>query len=116
MIDHTSATRPNGLYGASKVWGEALARHFTDTSDLSILCLRLGHVTKDDRPGSARDQSVWLSHADVSKMIELCVNAPDDLKFDVFYVVSNNPGNYRDLTHAQEVLGFEPQDSASDHA
>ena len=44
MITHKSVTRPMGLYGVSKIWGETLACHFTDTTDLSILCLRIGGV------------------------------------------------------------------------
>ena len=32
MLTHESPMRPHGLYGCSKIWGEALARHFADTS------------------------------------------------------------------------------------
>jgi len=114
MITHITPPRPSGLYGVSKVWGEALARHFTDTSDLSILCLRIGHVTQADRPTSTRDFSVWCSQRDIGQMIERCVAAPADLKFDIFFVLSENRWGYRDLSHAQEVLGFEPQDRAEE--
>ena len=55
MITHESPTRPSGIYGATKVWGEALARHFTDSTDMSIICLRIGHVVRADRPQSTRD-------------------------------------------------------------
>ena len=50
MLTHQTPIRPSGIYGASKVWGEALARHYADTTDLSIICLRIGHVTEEDRP------------------------------------------------------------------
>ena len=109
-LNHETPTRPKGIYGATKVWGEALARHFVDTTDMSILCLRIGHVTDDDQAHGLRGASVWCSHRDVGNMIARCVAAPDDLKYDIFYVVSNNQWNYRDLEHAQDVLGFEPQD------
>ncbi|MEM7532150.1 MAG: NAD(P)-dependent oxidoreductase [Chloroflexota bacterium] len=112
MITHESAVRPNGLYGASKVFGEALARHYADTTDMSMICLRIGRVNEEDRPVNNRDMSVWCSQADIVRMIALSVAAPDDLKFDIFYVVSDNKRNYRDLSHAREVLGFVPQDSA----
>ena len=36
-VDHETPTWPGGLYGCSKVFGEALARHFTDTCDISII-------------------------------------------------------------------------------
>ncbi len=114
-ITHESPTRPAGIYGATKVWGEALARHFTDTTDLSIICLRIGHVTRSDRPESRRDFSIWCSQRDIGQMIERSVAAPDDLKFDIFFVLSNNQWGYRDLSHPRQVVGFEPQDSAEQY-
>jgi nucleoside-diphosphate-sugar epimerase len=115
LLTHTSPTRPSGIYGATKVWGEALARHFTDTTDLSILCLRIGHVTRTDRPESTRDFSVWCSHRDIGQMIEKCVVAPANLKFDIFFVLSNNRWGYRDLEHARAMVGFSPQDAAEEY-
>ena len=50
MLTHQTPIRPSGIYGASKIWGEALARHYADTTDLSTICLRIGHVTEEDRP------------------------------------------------------------------
>jgi nucleoside-diphosphate-sugar epimerase len=107
--------RPLGLYGCSKVWGEALARHYTDTSDLSILCLRIGAVNAEDRPQQVRGFSVWCSQRDIVQMIERCIDAPDSLRFDIFYVLSNNRWGYRDLEHARQVIGFVPQDAAEEH-
>lgn len=115
MITHESPIRPRGDYGSSKAWGEAAARQFVDSSDLSILCLRIGHVTAEDRPLSSRDFSVWCSQRDIAQMIALCVDAPTDLRYDIFFVVSDNRWNYRDLDHARQVLGFVPQDRAEDH-
>ena len=47
----------------------------------------------------------------IGNLIERCVEAPETLKFDIFYAVSNNKWSYRDMGHARQVLGFEPQDS-----
>lgn len=112
MITHESPTRPSGIYGASKVWGENLAHHFTDTSDLSIICLRIGAVNRENRPYQPRHFSAWCSQGDIAQMVEKCVAAPDSLKYDIFFVVSNNKWSYRDVAHAYEVVGFEPQDAA----
>jgi nucleoside-diphosphate-sugar epimerase len=114
-LSHQSPVRPGGLYGCSKVWGEALARHFTDSSDLSILCLRIGAVNAEDRPRHARDFSVWCSQRDIVQMIDRCIEAPDSLRFDIFYALSNNRWGYRDLEHSRQVLGFVPQDAAEEH-
>jgi nucleoside-diphosphate-sugar epimerase len=114
-LTHRTPVWPGGLYGCSKVWGESLARHFSDTSDLSILCLRIGAVKSEDRPQTARDFSVWCSQRDIVQMIERCIDAPDSLRFDIYYALSNNRWGYRDLEHARQVVGFVPQDAAEDH-
>lgn len=113
-LTHKTPPWPKALYGCSKVWGEALARHFTDTSGLSILCLRMGRVIPEDQPTETRHASVWCSRRDIVGIIEKCIEASKDLKFDIFYALSNNRWSYRDLEHAREVLGFVPQDSADD--
>ena len=115
MLTHETPVRPSGTYGSSKVWGEALARHYTDTSDLSIICLRIGAVNKDDRPLQRRQFSVWCSQGDIAQMVERCVAAPAGLGYDIFYVVSNNKWNYRDISHARQVVGFQPKDAAEDY-
>lgn len=111
-LTHKSPTRPTDLYGCSKVWGEALARHFSDTYGISTICLRIGHVNREDRPTAIRQFSVWCSHRDIAQMIEKCIEAPARLTFDIFFAVSNNKWSYRDVEHAREVVGFEPQDGA----
>ena len=103
---------PGGVYGAMKVWGEALGRHFSDAFGMSILCVRIGSVTQQNKPAEARQKSIFLSHKDVSQILKLCVDAPEDLKYDIFLATSDNKWNYRDLTHAKDVLGFVPVDSA----
>ncbi len=115
IITHETPIRPDGVYGASKIWGEALARHLTDTTDISVICLRFGHVTKEDRPVIPRDWSIWCSQRDAGNMVEICLAAPKELKFDIFYVVSRNTWGYRDLDHAREVLGFESRDNAEEY-
>src|SRR2546422_539535 len=49
---------------------------------------------------------------DIARMLEACLRAPDTLRFEVFFAVSNNVWGYRDLDHARRVLGWEPLDAA----
>lgn len=107
--------RPAGLYGASKIWGEAIARHYADVHRLSAICVRIGRVLAGDRPTSPREFSVFCSQRDVVRMLELCIAAPPTLTFDIFYAVSDNRWGYRDLEHARKVLGFTPMDRAEDY-
>jgi nucleoside-diphosphate-sugar epimerase len=114
-LTHETPPWPVGLYGCSKLWGEALARHYSDTCSLSIICLRIGAVTREDRPTAPRHFSVWCSQRDIARMMEKCIEAPEGVKFDIFYAVSNNRWSYRDVEHARKVIGFEPQDRAEDY-
>ena len=113
MITHEQIW-PSAIYGAAKVWGEALGRHFTDEFGISVICVRIGAVRRPDRPTSIRENAIWLSYRDISQMLQKCIDAPDSVKYDIFFAVSNNRWNYRDLSHPKEVIGFEPQDSAED--
>jgi uronate dehydrogenase len=115
ILTHESPLRPHGLYGASKVWGEALARHYADAHGLSMICLRIGAVNAEDRPVAPRQYSVWCSQRDVAQMVERCIAAPESLHFDIFFVVSDNKWSYRDLSHARAVVGYVPADRAEDH-
>lgn len=115
MIRHDMATRPRGVYGATKVWGEAICRHYANTTPVSVLCIRIGFVNAADRPSRPRDFAVWCSQRDITEAIERCVFAPTELKFDVLFANSRNRWGYRDLTHAEEAVGFVPQDGAEDH-
>jgi len=115
ILTHESPMRPNGLYGCSKVWGEALARHFADTTAMSMICLRIGHVSAGDRPVKPREFAVWCSRRDIAQAIERALVAPDGLRFDVFFITSENKWGYRDIEHARAVLGYVPEDRAEDH-
>ena len=110
-----SVVRPSGLYGCSKLWGEALARHFSDAWGLSMICLRIGMVNQADRPTSTREFSIWCSQRDIGQMVQRCIDAPQSLKFATFYAVSDNKWSYRSLDGARRELGFEPRDQAEQH-
>ena len=114
-IRHDMATRPSGPYASTKVWGEALARHYADSFGLSVIVLRIGFVAADDRPVAPRTFSVWCSQRDVVGAIERAVDLDDAVRYDIFFVQSDNKWGYRDLSHGREVLGFAPQDAAEDH-
>lgn len=115
MLTHLSPLRPHGLYGASKAWGEALGRHYADAHGLSVLCVRIGRVHAQDRPTIAREFSVWCSQRDIARLLAACIEAPEALRFDIFFGNSRNKWGYRDLEHPRAVLGWEPMDAAEDY-
>jgi len=105
-------TRPAAIYGATKVWGEALGRHFSDAYGMSVICVRIGSVRKEDRPLSVRENAIYLGHSDVCQILRLCIGANRSINYNVFFAVSDNKWNYRDISHAREILGYIPKDSA----
>ena len=54
------------------------------------------------------------SQRDIVQLVERCLNAPDSLRFDVYFGQSNNRYNLVDIEHAREVVGYAPQDRAED--
>ena len=115
MIDETMPVRPRNLYASTKVWGEALGRHYADNHGLEVVCLRIGYAHRADRPMDARQFSVWNSCRDVVQAICLAMTATLPERFDQFFVLSNNRRAYRSIEHARRVLGFEPEDAAEDY-
>ncbi len=114
IVSHLDPPRPTEPYSASKVWGEALARTYSDVHGISCICLRIGGVNAEDKPSSAGGAAIWCSQRDIVDIVSNCVEAPDDLKFDIFYGISDNRYRWVDMAHAKDVLGFEPQDRGED--
>ena len=111
-LDHTDAVWPLGVYGSTKVWGEAICRNFADSSHLEVLCVRIGYVNREDRPLKIRDWATWCSNRDIVNALLACVCLASPLKFATFFVNSNNRWGYRDLTHAYDSVQFKPMDEA----
>ncbi len=114
MISVSTPPRPRGIYGSSKVWGEALAQHFADTTATSFISIRIGYVNKEDKPTNNRQRCVWCSQRDVVNAIVACVGAPESLHFGTLFANSRNRYGYRDLEHGRKLLDYEPMDSAEE--
>lgn len=114
FIDTEVATRPDGRYGVSKVFGEALGRLYADKYALSVACLRIGSFRPSDRPSESRHLLTWISHRDMAQLTMRCVEHPA-YHFVVVYGVSNNLRNRWDNTPAR-FLGYRPQDDAEQFA
>ncbi|MFP6836426.1 MAG: NAD(P)-dependent oxidoreductase [Pseudomonadales bacterium] len=108
--------RPRGIYGSTKVWGEALAQHFSDTTATGFISIRIGYVNAEDNPVDARQRSVWCSQRDVVNAIVAAVSAPVSMRCETFFASSNNRYGYRDLSHGKALLDYEPMDSAENSA
>jgi nucleoside-diphosphate-sugar epimerase len=129
VYDHTVELRPDSLYGVSKIFGEAIGRYYHDVHQMRVYCLRIGSVRADDTSQPAhiereamwlgltpeqkkkRLRATWMSQRDCASLIERCLEV-ETPTWAVVYGISNNPRQFWDLSHAREMLDFEPQDSA----
>lgn len=130
MVDEHAPPRPDSLYGVSKAYGEALGRYFSEQHGLSVYCLRIGSVRRDDDPRSdavrngpgpswlpkmtpeqrlGRLQAVWCSHADLARLIDACLRA-EQIRFGIYYAVSDVPYRFWSLDNAFADLGWWPHD------
>lgn len=110
MVSETSEPKPITLYGVTKLFGEDLGRYFAATTSMSVINLRISSCGPIDRAGPGRAQANWSSYRDLQQLTIKCIEAPSDIKFDVFWATSDNKKLFRDNRHAKEVLGYAPQD------
>jgi uronate dehydrogenase len=104
--------RPDGLYGASKAYGEALGHMYADRFALEVVSVRVGSFL--ERPSHPRHLATWLSPGDAVRLFTACLTAPD-VSYAVVYGASGNSRCWWDLGPAR-ALGYEPQDDAEDYA
>lgn len=128
VYDEHSDLRPDSFYGASKVFGEALGRFYSERYGLRVVCLRIGSVLKDDSPAVAaqsgsgawlhlspdqllmRYQATWLSHRDCAELFACALES--NVRWAVAYGTSDNRRKIWDLASARDLLGFHPSDGA----
>ncbi len=104
--------RPDGRYGVSKVFGEALGALYADKYGLGVLSIRIGNV--GEKPIDARRLSIWLSPRDLAQLVRIGLEHPD-LGYEVVYGMSDNARAWWDNSAARR-LGYAPQDRSEDYA
>jgi uronate dehydrogenase len=112
LISVEAPTRPLGVYGSTKVWGEALARHYSDQTATKFINVRIGYVNAEDKPTGPRQHSVWCSQRDVVSALTRASLEEVESTYATFFANSNNRYGYRDLSHGKTLLGYVPQDGA----
>ncbi|WP_281665200.1 NAD-dependent epimerase/dehydratase family protein [Paraburkholderia fungorum] len=115
VTEHLSldcALRPDGFYGLSKVWGEALARMYWDKHGIESICVRIGSCL--ERPTEPRHLSTWFGHDDLLHFLDRCVEA-EDVGFITVWGVSANQRSWWDNSDAER-LGYRPTQDAEVYA
>ena len=103
---------PQNVYGATKCWGEALARVYADQG-LSCICVRLGNP-RDIREGEVDPDElcVALSHRDAAQLFGRCIDV-EDVPFAIVHGFSRHRRNFLDIEDTCALLDYEPQDGTA---
>lgn len=111
-VDHTSPHRPDGMYGVSKSFGEALARFYFDKFGQETAIVRVGSCF--EKPTDYRMLATWLSYDDFAGLVERVFEIPR-LGCPTIWGVSNNSRAWWSNAHVR-YLGWTPKDSADPFA
>ena len=112
MLGLEAPFRPDGLYGLSKAWGEAMARLYWDKHGIESVSLRIGSALP--APTERRHLSTWLGHRDLLALVRRAIEVPAVGCLAV-WGVSNNRRRWWDNAGAER-LGYQPVEDAEDFA
>ncbi len=112
LIDADSPVRPDGFYGLSKCFGEALSRYYFDRFGIETVCLRIGSSFPE--PRTARMMVTYLSYDDLVELVRCALLTPR-VDHTIAFGVSDNATRWVDNSKAAH-LGFRPKDSSQPFA
>ena len=104
---------PTNIYGASKCWGEALARVYSDQHGLSCICVRLTSPTfSQSGQWDAGDLMSTTSPRDCAQLFGRCVDV-EEVGFAIVNGISRHRHPRLDVEISRRVVGYEPQDGTA---
>ncbi|MFT5366553.1 MAG: NAD+ dependent glucose-6-phosphate dehydrogenase [Candidatus Latescibacterota bacterium] len=104
---------PTNVYGATKCWGEALGRVYSDSHGLSSICVRLGSPRfNPDEKYDPDEPQMLISPRDTAQLFQKCVEV-ENTPFAIVHGVSDNKVNWMGLEKTRELLGYIPQDGTA---
>ncbi|MFW2545137.1 NAD-dependent epimerase/dehydratase family protein [Primorskyibacter sp. 2E107] len=111
VIDNTVYPRPDGFYGISKVFGEAVATAYHDKFGMETAIVRIGSCFPE--PRNHRMLSTWMSYDDFAAMITRIFDVPK-LGCPIIYGASANTATFWDNSNVAW-LGWQPKDNGEDY-
>ncbi len=106
-IDSKATPRPDGWYGVSKVFGEAVASMYFDKFGQETAIVRIGSCFAE--PKDFRMLTTWLAPSDFAELIK-CVFSIPVLGCPIIYGVSDNASKWWDNRNVR-CLGWTPRNN-----
>ncbi len=85
---------PQNVYGATKCWGEALARAYGHEHALSCICVRLHSPTFDQSNFAEDATDGGISPRDASNLFAACIDADEEVGFAIIHGASHHKDNW----------------------
>ena len=109
--------RPSTVYACTKLFGEGLARYYSDIHGMSCIVIRLCYFRGYDDPllriPGHDIQREWCSPRDFTQLVVKSIRT--NLPFGIFFGLSNNTERCWDISNAKELLDYEPVEDAADY-
>jgi uronate dehydrogenase len=112
MLDANMPTRPDSMYGISKVFGEQMSRYYYDRFGMETVCIRIG--SSFPQPANKRMMSTYLSYDDLTELLRCSLFAPR-VGHTIVFGMSDNDSVWWDNRYAAH-LGYRPKDSSAKFA
>jgi uronate dehydrogenase len=111
-LDDDAQFLPDGYYGASKAYGELMARLYHYKHGVESVLVRIGSCFSE--PTNERMLSTWLSYGDLCRLCERATLAERTGCAVIWGASANSRSYWRD--DARALIGWQPQDSADAYA
>jgi len=108
LVDASMPLRPDGFYGLSKCFGEALSRYYYDRFGTETVCLRIGSSFPE--PRNPRMMVTYLGYDDLVELIRCALFTPR-VGHTITFGASDNDIRWWDNRHAGH-LGYRPKQSS----
>jgi nucleoside-diphosphate-sugar epimerase len=116
QVKVSEPVNPGDLYGVTKCFGEAMGRYMAEQEGLSVIVVRIGAF--QPRAKAAGGEALGLLDAFVSRrdLHQLLCRSIDveGLRFAIVHGLSDNRFKRLDISDARDLLGYAPEDDATE--
>lgn len=114
LVSSKEVPMPLNLYGASKVFGEALCKVFSTKYRMSCLAIRIGAYVSNDKKiticFTRHDYDYAISQRDMGQLIHKCIVAPKSVKYAILSGISDNDHKRMELRFTKKLINYKPKD------
>ncbi|RDW14735.1 NAD-dependent epimerase/dehydratase family protein [Paracoccus thiocyanatus] len=110
-LSETAQVRPDGWYGVSKIWGEAVMALYADTRGMTTTSLRIGSSCAQVM--DERQFHMWLGFDDFAQLVRLSIERQGP-GHAVLNAVGDCEGAFFDNSRAK-AMGYAPRQNPRDH-